>query len=313
MTIKLGIAPINWCNDDDPNLGANISFEQCIQEMALAGYVGTELGNKYPRDPLELKLALVEQGLELSSSWFSTYFTEINRYEETLSRFLDHLSFMRAMGTNYINICECGHAIQGSSLAILGEQKPQFSACQWDALIQGLHTIGRIAQDFNLKLVYHYHAGTGVFNEAEIAYLMQNTSPELISLLLDTGHAALAGINPVELIKKYGARIRYIHFKDLRHSVMTRVFSEQLCFMDAVRAGIFTVPSDGDLNFADILKELQQINYQGWLIVEAEQDPAKAPPLEYAKKAYDFLNQILKLSKLEKEQVIAGEGLELIV
>ena len=312
MTIKLGIAPINWCNDDDPDLGANISFEQCIQEMALAGYVGTELGNKYPRAPLELKPALAEQGLELSSSWFSTYFTETNRYEETLSRFLESLSFMRAMGASYLNICECGHAIQGTSLAILGEQKPQFSASQWEALIQGLHTIGRIAQDFNLKLVYHYHAGTGVFSEAEIDYLMQNTSPELISLLLDTGHAALAGINPVELIKKYGTRIPYVHLKDLRHSIMTRVLSEQLCFMDAVRAGVFTVPGDGNLDFAKILKELGQLNYQGWLIVEAEQDPAKAPPLEYAKKAYDFLNQILKRSKLDKEQMIAREGLELI-
>lgn len=293
MTIKLGIAPINWCNDDDPSLGEDISFEQCIKEMALSGYVGTELGNKYPRNALNLKQSLAEYGLELTSSWFSTYFTEANRYDETLSRFLDHLSFMRATGANYLNICECGHAIQGTNLAILGDDKPQFSSQQWDDLIQGLHTLGRIAHDFNVKLVYHYHAGTGVFTEAEIDFLMHNSSPELISLLLDTGHAALAGINPVDLIKKYGSRIRYVHLKDIRQSVFSRLLPEQVNFMDAVRAGIFTVPGDGDIDFGEVLKELKVLNYKGWLIVEAEQDPAKAPPLEYARKAYEFLNQAL--------------------
>ncbi len=294
MTIKLGIAPINWCNDDDPNLGGDISFEQCIAEMALSGYQGTELGNKYPRSAPLLKKALAEQGLELTSSWFSTYFTEETKYEETLSRFLDQLSFVRASGGSFLNICECGHAIQGTHLAILGEKKPIFNEQQWENLIQGLHSIGRIAHDFKMQLVYHYHAGTGVFTEAEIDYLMQNTSPELISLLLDTGHAALAGINPVDLIKKYGKRIRYVHLKDIRESVFGSLLPDQLNFMDAVRAGIFTVPGDGQINFAEIISELKRLDYQGWMIVEAEQDPAKAPPLEYARKAQEFLQKSFK-------------------
>jgi inosose dehydratase len=293
MTIKLGIAPINWCNDDDPNLGGNISFEQCISEMALSGYIGTELGNKYPRNAPSLKQALADKGLVLASSWFSTYFTEENKYEETLSRFLDHFSFVRASGANYLNICECGHAIQGTDLPILGQGKPQFNQEQWDRLIQGLHTIGRIAHDFQMQLVYHYHAGTGVFYQEEIDSLMQNTSPELISLLLDTGHAALAGINPVDLIKKYGPRIRYVHLKDIRQSVYSTVMQQQMNFMDAVRAGVFTVPGDGNLDFVQVLRDLKQMNYQGWMIVEAEQDPVKAPPLEYARKAKKFLEEVL--------------------
>lgn len=293
MTIKLGIAPINWCNDDDPRLGEHISFEQCIREMAESGYVGTELGNKYPRNAPILKQSLAQQGLELASSWFSTYFTETNKYEETLSRFLDQLSFIRASGASFLNVCECGHAIQGTTLPILGNSKPIFSSQQWEDLIQGLHTLGRIAHDFQVKLVYHYHAGTGVFNEAEIDYLMQNTSPELISLLLDTGHAALAGIDSLNLIKKYGHRIRYVHLKDIRHSIFETVLPQEINFMDAVRAGIFTVPGDGDIDFISILKGLEQMNYQGWLIVEAEQDPAKAPPLEYARKAREYLSKML--------------------
>ncbi|MBL7478887.1 myo-inosose-2 dehydratase [Legionella bononiensis] len=293
MNIKLGIAPINWCNDDDPNLGKDISFEQCIREMSLAGYVGTELGNKYPRDVTMLKNALTEQGLQLSSAWFSTFFTEPNQYQSTLSRFLDHLSFMRAMGASYINVCECGHAIQGTQLAIMSPYKPEFSQEQWGHLINGLHAIGRIAYDFNMKIVYHYHAGTGVYNEHEIDYLMQNSSPQLLSLLLDTGHAVFAGVDPLNLIAKYGDRIRYVHLKDIRPEVLKQTEVEQLTFMDAVRAGVFTVPGDGSIDFAPIFRALNSIHYEGWMIVEAEQDPVKAPPLEYARKAFDYLSAIL--------------------
>jgi inosose dehydratase len=290
MHIKLGIAPINWCNDDDPDLGKDISFEQCIQEMAMAGYIGTELGNKYPRNVSLLKSALTQRGLQLSSAWFSTFFTDPEQYENTLSRFMEHLSFMRALGASFINICECGHAIQGTDLPILSPQyKPELNEQQWGRLIQGLHTMGRIAYDFNMDLVYHYHAGTGVFYEREIDYLMENTSPELISLLLDTGHAVFAGINPLHLISKYGERILYVHLKDIRPEVLNRVTAEKLSFMDAVRAGVFTVPGDGALDFSSLFNALQKCNYSGWMIVEAEQDPGKAPPLEYAQKAYTFL------------------------
>lgn len=292
-TIQLGIAPINWCNDDDPNLGRDISFEQCIREMSDAGYVGTELGNKFPRDPAMLSNALAAQGLVLSSAWFSTYFTEEQHYERTLSQFLDHLSFMRAMGARFINVCECGHAIQGRTVPVLGADKPVFNEQQWQLLIMGLHAMGRIAYDFNLQIVYHYHAGTGVFNEAEIDYLMAHTSPELVSLLLDTGHAAFAGIDSLDLIRKHGARIKYVHLKDIRAEIFDQVHTQQLSFMDGVRAGVFTVPGDGHLDFPAILQALEGIGYQGWMIVEAEQDPSKAPPLEFAQKAYDYLNSIL--------------------
>jgi inosose dehydratase len=294
MTMKLGIAPINWCNDDDPTLGADISFEQCIREMSQAGYVGTEMGNKYPRNAPLLKQSLAEQGLQMSSAWFSSYFTEPDRYEETMSRFLDHLSFMRALGASYINVCECGHSIQNTSLPILGQAKPQFNQQQWDDLIHGLHAIGRIAYDHHMQLVYHYHAGTGVFTEDEIDYLMRHTSPALVALLLDTGHAAFAGIDPLHLIQKYPERIRYVHLKDIRSEILQDVSTNQHPFMDAVRGGVFTVPGDGDLDFKQLLKALHDIQYKGWLIVEAEQDPAKAPPLVYAKKAHDHLSLIME-------------------
>jgi inosose dehydratase len=293
MTIKLGIAPINWSNDDDPTLGGDISFEQCIDEMALANYKGTELGNKYPKDVAILKSALDSRKLQLSSAWFSTYFTEKDKYQDTLSRFMDHVSFMRAMGAKFINICECGHAIQGTTLPVFGADKPVFNEQQWQHLIQGLHTLGRIAYDYQMQLVYHYHVGTGVYNEQEVDYLMAHTSPELLSLLLDTGHAVFAGIDPLHLIKKYSARIKYIHLKDIRPDVLSQVQRDNLCFMDAVRAGVFTVPGDGGIHFAPIIEALKGQQYEGWMIVEAEQDPAKAHPLTYADKAYRYLQELI--------------------
>jgi len=295
MSIQLGIAPINWSNDDDPNLGKEISFQQCIKEMAQAGYVGTELGRKFPRDIPVLKQALQEHSLQLASAWFSTYFTEDGRTDSTLSQFLDQLSFLRAIGAKFINVCECGHAIQGSNLPILGANKPHFNELQWQKLIQGLHTMGRIARDFNMQLVYHYHAGTGVFNLEEIDFLMRHTSPELVSLLLDTGHAAFADIDPLVLISRYESRIRYVHLKDIRLSVFNTVSTQNLSFMDSVRAGVFTVPGDGNLDFIPILSLLKKMDYDGWMIVEAEQDPAIARPLIYAQKAMLYLNKLLQL------------------
>ena len=294
MRMKLGISPINWCNDDDPNLGKDISFEQCIKEMAEAGFIGTEIGNKYPRDPAFLKSALSSLGLEISSGWFSTYFTEPGRYQETLSQFLDYLSFLRALGSNYINVCECGRSIQNSHHPVLGTRKPVFNDEEWDKLISGLHQIGRIAHDFGMQIVYHYHAGTGVFTEQEIDFLMQHTSPKLVGLLLDTGHAVFAGIDPIHLINRYGDRIRYVHLKDVRHQVLTDATQNQWTFMDAVRAGVFTVPGDGDINFPNVIHALVKERYNGWLLIEAEQDPEKAPPLPYAKKSFQYLSTLLE-------------------
>ncbi|MCL1127318.1 myo-inosose-2 dehydratase [Shewanella surugensis] len=286
---KIGIAPINWTNDDDPNLGGDIPFDQCIFEMSESGYIGTEVGNKYPRDIKQLKAALEPLNLQISSAWYSTFFTEEGRHQETLSAFMDQLSFLSNSGAKYITVAECGHCIQSGNLAINNSNKPTFTTKQWDNLIQGLHQLGRIAYDYGMTVVYHYHMGTGIQNQDEIDYLMKHTSPELISLLMDTGHAYFAGIDPVTLIKQYKDRIKYVHLKDIRNEILKKVKADNLCFMDGIREGVFTVPGDGDLDFKQIFKTLDEIDYRGWMIVEAEQDPAKANPKKYAKQAREFI------------------------
>lgn len=287
MTIKIGIAPIGWSNDDLPELGGHIPFEQCISEMAQAGYAGCEVGNKFPRDTVALQNALQPHQLDIASAWYSLYFTE-DRAQETIDGFVKHMHFLKTMGAKVVVVCECGHSIQGKPLSVLAN-KPIFTKAQWQLLIDGLHHIGELAKAEQMTVVYHYHMGTGVQYEEEIDYLMQATDPELVSLLLDTGHSHFAGHDPLTILNKHTFRIEHVHLKDIRADILQQTANNALSFLDAVKAGVFTVPGDGCINWEPILNTLLEQDYTGWWIVEAEQDPDKANPLAYAQKAREFI------------------------
>ncbi len=287
--IRVGIAPIGWTNDDLPELGGHISFEECINEMARAGYAGTEVGNKYPRDPKELKRFLDPLKLQVASAWFSANFTE-GKSEETIAGFKKHMDFLEAMGANVIVICECGYCIQGKDLPVL-EEKPVFNSQQWELLFNGLETMGRLAAENEMRIVYHHHMGTGVQTMEEIDRLMAGTDPLLVDLLLDTGHITYSGGDAMKLADRYRTRIGHVHLKDIRRQVLEEVKREKMSFLDSVKAGVFTVPGDGMLDFISLFKLLEEIKYRGWMIVEAEQDPELANPLEYAQKARDYIRK----------------------
>ncbi|VVC75482.1 Inosose dehydratase [Aquicella siphonis] len=292
--IRLAIAPIGWSNDDMPELGSHISFEQCISEMAAAGYEGCEVGHKFPRDPELLRTALSPYHLSVASAWYSLYFTEEGRRDETIQGFLAHMNFLKAMGAEVIVVCECGHSIQGKPLPVL-ENKPVFSAAQWQSLIDGLHHIGKYARDNGMTIVYHHHMGTGVQTEEEIDRLMLATDPALVSLLFDTGHLFFSGHAPATTLQRHGRRIRHVHLKDVRKTILIRTRDEKLSFLDAVRAGVFTVPGDGCIDYVPLFDLLDKQQYQGWWVVEAEQDPEQAVPLVYAKMAREFLRKSVGL------------------
>src|SRR4029079_9070116 len=213
----------------------HISFEQCIQEMAEAEYQGCEVGNKFPRDPEILHAALSQYNLTVASAWYSTFFTEPEREQETLDGFIKHMMFLKTMGAKVIVVCECGHAIQGKSLPIF-KNKPEFNETEWQALINGLHQIGQLAKENDMTIVYHYHMGTGIQNEVEIDRLMQATNPELVSLLFDTGHLYFAGHEPIITLQKHHTRIKHVHLKDIRFDVLNQTKELNLSFLDAVKA-----------------------------------------------------------------------------
>ena len=288
--IKIGIAPIGWTNDDMPDLGAEITFEQCVSEMALAGYTGCEIGTKYPADRTMLKHALDVRGLTVCNAWFSSLLLS-RPYAETLAAFRAHAEKLRFLGARIIGISEQGNSIQGRlDLSIL-DDKPVYSEDQWALIGCGFNEMGRIARDLDMFLTVHHHMGTGIQTRAEIDRLMTITDPDLVWLLFDTGHLAFAGVDLMDILGRYGSRIKHVHLKDLRREVFQRVAADKMSFLDAVRAGVFTVPGDGNLDFAPVFAALVRLDYAGWMVVEAEQDPAQANPFEYAMMARTFIRQ----------------------
>lgn len=294
MTIKLAIAPIAWTNDDLPELGSQNSFEQCISEMALAGFVGTEIGNKYPRDVTALKSYLEPRGLSVASAWFSAFLTT-KPYDETAAAFIEHRDFLHGMGAEVIVVSEQGHSIQGQMTTPVFDEKPIFSPEDWQKLASGLEKLGDLAAEKDMTVVYHHHMGTGVQTTAEIKQLMRMTDPAKVSLLFDTGHLVFSGEDPVEIYELYQDRIAHIHFKDIRSKEMAEVKADKASFLAGVKAGVFTVPGDGMIDFKPIWQAIEASNYTGWIVVEAEQDPAKANPFVFAKKARQYIKEVTKL------------------
>lgn len=288
--VKLAIAPIGWTNDDMPELGGEVTFEQCISEMALAGFTGSEVGNKYPRDPETLKKYLSLRGLDIASAWFSSLLTS-KPFEETAEAFTAHRDFLHAMGAKVIVVSEQGNSIQGQMDTALFENKPVFTEEEWTVFLDGIQRLGDLAAEKGMKVVYHHHMGTGVQTTEEIARLMEGTDPNRVSLLYDTGHLVFSGEDYLEVLTKYMDRIHHVHLKDVRADVAQKVRDEKMSFLQGVKQGVFTVPGDGQIDFKPVFKLLSEANYEGWFVVEAEQDPAVANPFEYAVKARKYIRE----------------------
>ncbi|MFC4037435.1 myo-inosose-2 dehydratase [Dactylosporangium siamense] len=290
--VKLGVCCTLWWNDDFPTIDADISFGQAVSEMALAGFQGCSIGHKYPSDPAALKAALDLRGLEISEPWTSTYFTIDEMRQKTIDSFEDTLARIKALGGTELVVAEFGASSHLLPIDVFAN-RPVFTDAQWDALTSGLEHLGKIANSAGMKLSYHHHMGTGVMTRADVDRLMASTDPSLVHLLLDTAHIAFAGDDPLDLARAHAERIGHVHLKSIRPEVVSRVREEGLSFQEGVELGVFTVPGDGAIDFRPILQVLADADYQGWLVVEAEQDPNKANPLEYAKKARAYLTDVL--------------------
>ena len=287
--VKLGIAPIAWTNDGMPDLGKENTFEQCVSEMALAGFTGSEVGNKYPKDPEVLKKALELRGVEICNQWFSSFLIT-KPFEEVEKEFRAQLTFLKAMGAKVIGASEQSHSVQGQMDTPVFGHKYEMNDEEWDTFCTGMNKLGKIAkEEYGIALTFHHHMGTVVQSLAEVDRMMENTDPEYVSLLFDTGHFTYCGEDPLEVVKKYVHRIKHVHLKDIRPEVVEQVKKENMSFLAGVRAGAFTIPGDGCINYDPIFKVLEDAGYEGYMVVEAEQDPAKANPLEYAIRARKFI------------------------
>ena len=295
-SIQFGVTPTLWANDDFPDIDIGIPFGQIVSEMALAGFAGTSRGGKYPTDPKILKPELEMRGLVISEPWVSTYFTIQDMYEQTLKNFDREIDFLLGMGSGDMVLAELGGSAHQQPIALV-PNSPKFSDTQWQRLGDGLNTLGAKARKHNIKMCYHHHMGTGVMTMDDVRRLASVTDADLVGICLDTGHLHFAGGDCLEFIDGFADRIKHVHLKNIRQPVMDRACAENMSFKEAIKAGVFTVPGDkeGCLDFQAILKSLAAKDFKGWMVVEAEQDPAKATPLKYAKMARQYLREVTGL------------------
>ncbi|MBO7748379.1 myo-inosose-2 dehydratase [Paenibacillus sp. MWE-103] len=289
--VRLGISAINWVNEDMHELGDHYTFEDLMRDFTSLGFEGTEMCRKFPQTAAGVRDALAAHGLKLGSWWRGVRFADPAFREEELAEYRRHAEFLKEAGASHIVTCEVWGAPHADPAF---EARVILSDEQWRNLAEGLNAAGAIASELGMKLVYHYHAGTVVEGPGEIERLMAATDPSLVHLLLDTGHAVYGGGDPAVYAEQYKDRIAYVHLKDVRPDVLEQARRENWDFLTRVRKGVFTVPGDGCVDFAAVLGRLDANGYEGWMILEAEQDPAIADPVDYAARGKSHLQALLR-------------------
>lgn len=288
MSVRIGINPLTWTNDDMPALGAETPLEVCLSEGKEAGYAGFELGQKFPRTPEILGPILENHGLSLVSGWYSSNLLE-RSVDDEIEAMQPHLHLLKTLGATAMVFCETSRCVHGEMETPV-RNRPQMSPAEWPVFLERLNEVAEYLETQGVSMAYHHHMGTVIETEADIDRMMQGAPA--VGLLLDSGHLTFAGGDPVAVAKRYADRIKHVHCKDIRQSVMIDAKNRNLSFLHAVLNGTFTVPGDGCVDYPSIFAVLKESNYSGWLVVEAEQDPSIAHPLTYAKLGYANLTKL---------------------
>jgi inosose dehydratase len=294
VSIRFGVSPIAWINDDMPELGGDTPLEQVLAEARDLGYAGIELGGKFPRDPQTLAALLARFELALVGGWYSASLLTRTAREE-IAALQAHLALLKALGCRVFICAETSNAIHGHRARPLSAT-PRLDRAAWAHFGAKLTEVADHVAAAGLRLAYHHHLGTVVESHEDIERFLQSTGPS-VGLTVDTGHAALGGVDPVSLIRTHPQRVAHVHCKDIRGKVFRKIKAEDGSFLTGVLDGMFTVPGDGDLDFGKVMQVLAEIGYGGWIIVEAEQNPAIADPLRYGE---------LGLTTLRREAAAAG-------
>ena len=289
MTVRIGINPITWTNDDVPELGGDTPLELCLSETKQAGYAGTELGGKFPRASTELAPILKRHGLALVSGWYDGHCAEQD-VDAEIAAMTPHLQLLKDLGCTHAVYADQSHGRLGAVWEPISK-RPKLAAGDWPAYGKKLTQLADRLADLGVGMAFHHHMGTICETDEEIGLLMKYSGPS-VGLLYDTGHSAFSGGDPLALLNAHLARIVHVHCKDVRPALLEQARRQDMSFMDAVLAGIFTVPGDGCIDYPSILKRLADNGYTGWLVVEAEQDPRKAHPLTYAKMGFANLSTL---------------------
>ncbi len=296
MFVRFGVAPIAWTNSDLPQLGGDTSLDTCLSESRSAGYSGTETGVKFPMDPKLLGPNLAKHGLALVSGWFSGELLS-GSVESEKQRMRAQLETFRTLGASVLIYAETSGSVQARQDRGIS-RRPRLKDEDFRAYGQKLTALAEWMANEGMPMSYHHHMGTVIESEREIDLLMAHTGPA-VGLLLDTGHLTYAGASIPDTARRDARRINHVHCKDIRPEVLKRARQDDLSFLDAILMGVFTVPGDGMIDYYGFARLLAEIQYSGWVVVEAEQDPIKAPPLRYSALGHRHLTEAFRASGYE--------------
>jgi len=289
MTIRWGVSPIAWANDDMPELGGDITLDELLTDVKEVGFEGVELGNKFPRDPGALKPIMARYDLALIGGWYSSNLL-VRDAEAEIAAMTDHLRLLEEMGSGVFIVAETSNAVHGDRYARL-DRHPSLSHDEWQLFGERLNRLATFVNDRGLRFAYHHHLGTAVETADELQRFFRATD-ENVGIVLDTGHAIGGGIDPLQVILDRPERVVHVHCKDVRRTVFDRQWTEGASFLDGVVAGMFTTPGDGDYDYGPFMRALAEVGYTGWIVIEAEQDPAIANPRAYSKLGLDTLKRL---------------------
>lgn len=294
MKAKLGIAPIAWWNDDLAELSDDVSLEECLRQASVAGFTGMETGRRFPMDMAELGPILQKYGISVCGGWFSGLLLD-GDIEVEKDRIAAQHAFFKAAGAPCIVYGETARSVQGIKSAPLAS-KPKLSEAE-------MATYGRKVSDFadwsaagGMPISYHHHMAAAVETEAELDLFMKHST---VPLLFDAGHMAFAGGDVLRVLDNHHERITHVHTKDVRMGVINALDRSRESFLDAVVKGAFTVPGDGSLDFEAMVKACASYGYEGWFVVEAEQDPKVSPPLAMAETGHKELLRVMAAAGYE--------------
>lgn len=290
MKAKLGMSPIAWWNDDLPELSDDVSLEECLRQSRSAGFTGMEKGRRFPDDPEVMLPILKAADVTLCGGWFSGTLID-EELAVNKDRIAPMIELFKAVDAPCIVYGEVGRSIQGRRDVPLA-QKPRLGDDEMKAYARTVTAFGEWCAEQGMPLSYHHHMAAVVETEPELDAFMA-ASGQGIPLLLDAGHLAFAGGDVLRAIDRHHARINHVHVKDIRRSVVDGLDRSRQSFLDAVALGAFTVPGDGTLDFGAIVQRLADHGYEGWFVVEAEQDPVGNPPLHMAQVGYKELMRVM--------------------
>lgn len=305
MSVRIGINPITWTNDDVPELGGDTPLETCLAETREAGYLGTELGGKFPRDSAVLGPMLAAHDLRMIAGWWDGRILE-REVEAEFEALLPHLTLHRDLGAPWVVYADTSAGRHDGIWQPISD-RPKLPDADWPAYGRKVTALAEKMADFGVGMAFHHHMGTIVETDDETSRLMAVTG-EAVGLLYDTGHSSFSGGDPIALLSRTLDRVVHVHCKDARPDMLARARAEDMSFMAAVLDGIFTVPGDGGIDYPTILRMLADAGYSGWLVVEAEQDPRKAVPLTYARMGYRNLLEMARAAGFEVETRSADDS-----